>query len=757
MRLPFAAALIAAALVWAAVPISPSRAQGLEEIRIEGTQRIEPATVRSYMGVRVGEPLTNEVMDRSLKNLFATGLFADVTIRREGDAMVVRVVENPIINRIAFEGNKRIEDEDLNAEVQLRPRVVYTRTKVQTDVRRILEIYRRSGRFAVTVEPKVIQLEQNRVDLVFEINEGPLTGINKITFIGNREFSDSTLRGVIQTKESRWYRFLSTSDRYDPDRLTFDRDQLRRFYLSEGYADFRVVSAVAELTPDREAFFITFTLEEGERYRFGEIDVTSGLRDLETTDLTELVTTEQGEWYDAGEIETTIDALTDVVGSLGYAFVDIRPRVRRDREERSVAVTFDIQEGPRVYVERIDIVGNVRTEDKVIRREFRLVEGDAFNTSKLRRSRQRIRNLGFFEKAEITNVPGSAPDKTVIVVEVEEQSTGEITIGAGFSTDAGPLADFSVRERNLLGKGQDMTVGLTLAGERQEAQFSFTEPYFLDRNLSAGIDLFAITRDLQDESSFDSEEIGGGLRTGYRITENLSQTLNYVLRRDEITEVPIDASRFIREQEGSAVTSLVGQELTYDVRDNRFEPTEGYFVSLGNQFAGLGGDVKYLRNRLRGGYFYSLWPQVVLGLSGEAGYIFGIGDEDVRINDRFFVGGSNLRGFETAGIGPRDDFTDDSLGGKRFYTGTIEVTFPLGLPEELGLTAAAFSDFGSLWETDEENEPGLVDEDSLRASIGIGFGWRSPFGPIRIDFAEAILKEDFDRTEIIRFSFGTRF
>ncbi|MFQ5954043.1 MAG: outer membrane protein assembly factor BamA, partial [Kiloniellales bacterium] len=447
--------------VWLAVAILvawPALAQLsgdiVEEIRVDGNQRIEAETVRSYMAVKVGDQFDPQKVNQSLKDLFATGLFADVTLRREGTVLVVHVVENPIINRLAFEGNTRITDETLEQEVQLRPRQVYTRTKIQNDVKRILEVYRRSGRFAATVEPKVIQLPQNRVDLAFEIDEGPVTGVSRINFIGNDNFSDSKLRSVIQTKETRWWRIFSTEDNYDPDRLTFDRELLRRFYLSEGYADFRVVSAVAELTPDRRDFFITFTVEEGERYKFGKVEIVSQFEDLDLEALQREIKTFEGDDYNADLVEESIDNLTDAVGDLGFAFVDIQPLIDRDRENRVIDLTYEIQEGPRVFVERIDIIGNFRTLDEVIRREFLLVEGDAFSTAKLRRSRQRINNLGFFSKVELTTIPGSAPDKTIIQVEVEEQSTGELSIGAGFSTEDGPLGDISIRERNLLGKGQ---------------------------------------------------------------------------------------------------------------------------------------------------------------------------------------------------------------------------------------------------------------------------------------------------------------
>ncbi|WP_207478812.1 outer membrane protein assembly factor BamA [Arenibaculum pallidiluteum] len=755
-----ATSAVALAQGLAPAPAQPSFQGGaISEVRVEGTQRIEPSTVRSYLTVSPGDAFDPERIDQSLKSLFATGLFADVTMRREGNALVVAVVENPIINRIAFEGNRRIEEEDLNKEVQLRPRVVYTRTRVQNDVQRILELYRRSGRFAATVEPKVIQLDQNRVDLVFEIDEGPRTEVRSITFIGNEVFSDGRLREEIQTRESRWYRFLTTDDTYDPDRLTYDRELLRRYYLKNGYADFRVISAVAELTPDRDAFVITFTIEEGERYRFGKVDIQTSIKDLDPAQLRESLTTNSGDWYDAEAVETSITNLTNAVGDLQYAFVDIQPRITRNRADQTIDITYEIAEGPRVFVERIDIDGNVRTLDRVVRREMLLVEGDPFNASKLRRSERRIRDLGFFEKVTVTQQQGSQPDRSVISVNVTEQSTGEIEIGGGFSTTDGPLANFGIRERNLLGRGQDLRFNALVSGRTQEFDISFTEPYFLERNLSAGTDLFRITRDNTDESSYEERSTGAGFRLGYPLTERLRQRLSYTLSQTEITDIPSTASRFIREQEGSRITSAVGQELTYDARDSRLQPTDGYFVRLSNDLAGLGGDAYFLRTRLAAGFYQPLFAGSVLSILGEIGYIAGLG-ERVAISDRFFIGGDSLRGFEPAGIGPRDVISEnqDALGGNRFGRGSVELSFPIGLPEELGISAHTFSDFGTLGDVDVSgSDEGIRDDETLRLSAGVGVSWRSPLGPIRLDFAVPVLKEDYDRSEIFRFSFGTRF
>lgn len=728
----------------------------IQEIVIEGANRVEPATVKSYLLVQEGDGFDRDRIDQSLKSLFGTGLFADVSMHRQGDTLVVSVVENPIINRIAFEGNDRIDNEVLEAEVSLRPRVIFTRTKVQNDVQRILTLYRRQGRFAATVEPKVIQLPQNRVDLVFEISEGEPTEIQNIRFVGNRAFDDGDLREVIQTKESRWYRFLSSDDVYDPDRLTLDRELLRQFYLSEGYADFRVTSAVAELTPDRRDFFITFTVDEGARYQFGELDLDVRLKDLDPESMREMIEAESGDWYSSEEVEDTVDRLTEEVGVRGYAFVDVRPRINRDRENRKIDVTFEINEGPRVFVERIEIKGNVRTLDRVIRREFRLVEGDAFNSAQLRRSRQRIQDLDFFRTVSVERLPGSAPDKTVIEVNVEEKSTGSLTVGAGYSTDNGPLGDIGLRERNFLGRGQDLSVNARIAQRRSEAQLSFTEPYFLGREVAAGFDVFRVTQDNQEASSYDSKRFGGALRTGYPITEYLRQNWRYTLEQQEVDNVDDDASRFIRAEEGKEWLSEISHSLTYDVRDSRLQPTTGYLLGMTNDFAGVGGTTNYVRNQVRAVHYTPITDDVVFSVGGRAGVITGIG-EDVSLLDRFFVGGSDLRGFASGGIGPRDQNTGDALGGEWMYTGTVEVLFPMwGVPDELGLRARTFSDFGTLGGI-SPTASDIQDEASLRVSAGVGFTWTSPFGPIGVDFAFPIQKEEFDDTENIRLNFGTRF
>lgn len=739
-----------------AVAVAATTAPLIEAVRVEGTQRIEASTVLSYINIQAGDRFEPDALNRALKMLFATGLFADVALYQEGSDLVVVVVENPIVNEIRFEGNEKLKTDNLTSEIRLRPRTVLTRTKVQADVERLQELYRLSGRFSASIDPKIIQLDQNRVNLVFEISEGPKTEISRILFLGNKRFDDGDLQRVIRSREGRWWRIWSGADKYDPDRMAFDRELLRKHYLEHGYADFLVESAIAELSPDRRHFYVTFTLSEGARYKVGKVDLKSNIPELDVALLQKAVTVNPGAWYKASEVENTIDALTDELGNLQYAFVDVVPTVERRRDDREIDLIFTINEGRKVFIENINIGGNVRTLDEVIRREMTLVEGDPFNVAKLRRSEQNIRNLTFFEAAQIKATRGSTPDKTNIDIDVEEKSTGELSVGGGFSSVDGPLGEFRVRERNFLGKGQDLTLATTLSARRSQVDFSFTEPYFLRRNLSAGLDVFRVVRDYQDQSSYDSRRTGGGLRLGYPLGRDLRHDLGYRIDQTVIEDVDPGASLFIQQQAGSWITSAVHHKLTYDTTNSRLEPSEGMILRLENEVAGLGGDANYLRTRGGGTYYFPIRDKWVLSLLGEAGYIFSLKGDDLRINERFYIGGTTLRGFEEAGIGPRDTVTRDALGGNQFARGSVEIEFPSGLPEDLGVRLRAFSDFGVLSEVDASG-PNVFDSKAIRVSAGLGVSWRSPLGPVRLDFALPVVKEDEDKDEFFRFSFGTRF
>ncbi len=729
----------------------------VRDVQVVGSERVEASTVLTYLSLKKGDEVNQDALDEALKSLFATGLFADVQVSETDGIVTVRVVENPIINEVVFEGNEELEDEKLQGEIQARTRQVFTRAGIQNDVTRLYDIYQRNGRFSADIQPKIIKLDQNRVNLVFEITEGPLTEIETIRFVGNERFDDDSLRSVISSKESRWYSLLSASDRYDGDRLAFDQELLRQFYLKEGYADFRILSTSSELSQDKTKFYITLQVEEGQRYKVGDIRVNSQIRNLDPQELMPEITLKTDDWYDADRIKSSIDKMTRKLGDMQYAFVNVVPDVNRNRDTGTIDLIFNINETPRVFVERINVNGNVRTLDKVIRRKIELVEGDPFNRTLLGKSEQKIKDLGYFSKVDVKTLPGTTPDKTVVDVTVEEQSTGEVSLGAGFSTADGPLADFHIKERNLLGKGQDLGFSATIAGARTEFDIAFTEPYFLDRDLAAGFDLFHTTKDQQDQSSFDQQRTGGSLRMGYPLSENLRQTWKYRLENNEIANVDSTASRYVQDQEGKRVTSAISQRLDYSDLDSKLYPTDGYTAWLDTEFAGLGGDAEYVLGKIGAGYYYPVADRWVLSAIAETGIIASYGETDVKINERFFLGGTNLRGFEKAGVGPRDLATNDSLGGNQFYRGTVELKFPVGLPEDLGVAGHAFTDMGSLFGIDDTSTTTLVDESSLRLSAGLGLSWRSPMGPVRIDVSKPILKQDYDVEQAFRFSFGTEF
>jgi outer membrane protein insertion porin family len=755
--------LLAALLILAAAA-PPAAAQPrpgtVQAIDVVGNQRIEADTIRSFVLFRPGDAFDDDRLDRSLRTIFGSGLFRDARLARVGDRIVVTVVENPLVNRVAFEGNRAISSDILANEAQLRARSVFTPQQAQADRQRILDLYARRGYFGARVEPRIIELDQNRVDVVFEIADGDAARVSRVAFVGNRSFSDWRLSEVVTTRESAFWRFLSTADVFDPDRLTFDRELLRRYYLRRGFADVQITGATAELLPDRSGFVVTFTIDEGTRYRLGPVRIESRVRDLDGETLRRALRVGEGDWYDGQAVEQSAEAIGDAANLAGFPFVQVTPRVSRDRDAGRMDLVFEVTDGPRAFVERIEISGNARTEDRVIRREMRLAEGDAFIAAQVRRSQQRIRDLGYFGQAEITPSQGSAPDRVNLNVRVTERPTGEISIGGGYSTDAGFLADFGIRERNFLGTGVDARLAATIAQRRSQVDFSVTDPAFLDRNLAAGFDIFYVTRDLREVAAYQERRQGFALRMGYEFNERLRQNWAYTLVRRNVFDVLPGASLFIQEQRGITTLSQIGQTLTYDARDSRLEPRDGYVIRVGTDFAGLGGDVAYVRARLDGAYYIPLEAvfgdeNFVLAIQASVGYLQPFGSRGDRIVDRFFLGGDNLRGFRIGGAGPRDVSTGDSLGGRLIWTQTTELRFPLPLPQEVGLLGRAFVDVGSLSRV--PSGANVVDDATPRVGVGFGFSWRSPVGLINLDFARAVVREPYDQTQIFRFGFGTRF
>ena len=835
----------------------------IRSIIIEGNQRIESRTIQSYLLLEPGSAFNPELFDLSLKTLFSTDLFADVNIGRRGDDLVVTVVENPIINRVIFEGNRAVDDDKIREEIQAEPRGVFTLARVQTDVRRILELYRASGRFSAEVTPKYKLLDQSRVDLIFEISDGPTTGIRSINFIGNEVYSDSRLRSEIITRQSRLWRFFSSRDAYDPDQLQGDQEFLRQFYQNQGYYDFRVISADAAITPDQEDFYITFTIDEGRQYNFGEIKVDTTLDKLNDEVLTRAIAIKEGDLYRGDLIEEVIDQLTAVAGINGFAFVDVIPRIRPNPETGTVDITFAVDEGPRVYIERINIVGNTRTVDPVVRRRLLVSEGDAFNRVSIDRSRGRVQGLGFFSEVEVTEVDGSEADRAILDVAVTEQATGELSASVGFSSVDNFLVDLNVSERNLLGRGVVASARVSASSRSQILDFRYQEPEFLGRNLAAGISVFGQRSDFADVSFFESQTFGAGVNFGFPITRNSSLSLRYRISQDdiEITDLPVavdadgnvaltpsldvdgnpilnddgepvlvavspftvplpeglslidqcdegfQSSPAICANEVDELTSLLGYTFAWSNVNNPIAPTSGYEFRLDQDFAGLGGDVRFIRSIGSFTAHRGIAKGIRASLRFQGGGIFPFGnDENLRINNRFFRGGSDFRGFNVAGLGPRtvlvqlDEngnetntvFRGQSLGGQAFYQATLEVTLPDVIPEQYGIRAALFAEAGGVGVLEDEfevaeqiltrdqalgigssfgvntNPIAFLDETTnfslrtesgldLRATAGLSVFWDSPFGPVRFDFSQLITAPSFDRPKGIRFSTNTRF
>ena len=834
-----------------------------------GNQRLEDVTILSYLQLRVGQVYNRALLDQALKDMAATELFKDFQILDLGGALTIEVAENPVINRVIMEGNKRLKDDKIFPEIKLAPRQIFTRSKIRADVARIIELYKRQGRFAATVEPKMVALEQNRVDVIFEISEGSKSKVRKINIIGNEKFDDGDLKGEMATKESGFFTIFSSNTSYDPDRLTYDQQKLRLFYLENGYADFRVISAVAEQTSNRQDFIITYLVEEGERYKFGDVTINSELRDFQPGSLQSLLPMEKGSWYNAKLVEDTVESLSETAGLLGYAFAEVNPEFRRNPETREMSISFNVADSARTYVERIDINGNTLTQDKVIRREFRLAEGDAFNSFAVKRTENRINSLAFFqENLEIERKEGSTPGRIVLETNVEERPTGELSLSVGFSSLENFLVQASVRQRNFRGLGQQLSASVNYSRYSRSAEIRFTEPALFDRNISLGGSVYR--RDLnsfnfinQDRrTTFEQATTGVSITVGVPLTEYVSLLGRYNLSFDNVKLDraiyffgdecdPLVAGRYLCDAIGNRTISLAGLTLAFDNRDNRVRPTRGQALSLTQDFAGLGGSVSYLRTRAAASKHVHLGSRFILNFYLEGGYILPLSDalrpgaDRVRLTDRFFLGEPQMRGFDIRGVGPRvvrytsvdvadpanpildlgsRRSVDDALGGRAFYRGRVELEIPLssGL-RELGLRPSIFADIGSVFNVQRprlttlanfrDPSDGLtknlcrdtvtgsvtfgqqnrIDHDSNlttpsiptgsyvlcpagttsnlapfeerflgdtispRLSVGAGVNWNSPFGPFRIDFAYALLKEQGDDTKKFSFNVGTQF
>ncbi len=725
----------------------------VNSIETEGLTRVEKETVIAYLGFKPGQTVSQEKLDKAFKNLYSTGLFSDIKMDTSNAGVLkIELQENPLINKRAFDGNKKLDDKILESEVQSKPNSLYSKSTVQQDVLRIIDVYKKAGRYSVSVDPKIIKRDENRVDLVFEIDEGSEAKIDKINFFGNKHYSGPDLKSEIVSKESRWYRIFSSAENYDAEKMNYDKEMLRRFYNERGYADFEVVSAVAELAPNNKSFILNFTVDEGPRYKIGKIDINSALKDVNTKKLLKEVEFSKGDWYNSKLIEKSVSNMTDELGKKGFVFVEVSPQLNRNADN-TIDVTFDVAEGERVFVNRINITGNTRTLDEVIRREFRLDEGDAFNVSKIQDSRRNIENLNYFSKVDIQSVPIDA-SKADIDINVVEKSTGYFNVGLGYSTTNGALVQAGITENNFRGKGQQVSLDASVSQRTKDYSLSFTEPYFLGRRLSAGADVFYTDEDYQDESSYDTSSIGARGRLGWNYTDDFYQTLRYTIKEDEIKNIKDSASYYVKKEKGKTVGSIIGQTLYYDKRDSAIRTKEGYYLSFGNDIAGLGGDEKFFKFDVKAYQFYTIADYWTFKFHANGGYIVGYGGKDVRLSNRYYLGGNNLRGFEFGGVGARDKYTSDALGGNWMVYGGAELTFPIGL-EEVGIRGRTFFDMGVLGKPDDIDTRIVEYSSKPRGSVGFGFEWFSPMGRIDIDFGFPVMKEDYDKREVFRLNFGT--
>jgi outer membrane protein insertion porin family len=753
------------------VPAAGQTGGTIQSITVSGNQRIEAGTIQSYMVVQPGDPFDQDRINESLKTLYATGLFQNVSITRQGNDLNVAVVENPTVDQVFFQGNKVVADKDAQDAVSLKSRAVFTEAAAEADRRTLLGLYAKKGYFNATVTPSIIKLPDNRVNVVFMCADGQQTLISRITFIGNAHYSQSTLRDVISTRQYAWFRFLSSSDQYDSDRVEYDEYLLHQFYLHEGYADFAVNSVNAELAPDRKSFYLTFDVTEGPRYRVGSLKIVSGIRTLSNAQLQGYVPLSVGEIFDGTALQEGITALSNRAQNLGYGFAQVNPQVTTDPVTKTVSIVLNVIEGPRIYIQRIDISGNTRTEDKVIRRELTLAEGDAYNQTKADASQTNLKDLGFFKDEKLSTEPGSTAQQVVLDTKVTEQATGQFSLGGGYSSDLGALVNAGISQNNFLGTGDNASINALLAQRGTQVNLGVTDPYFLDRNLIAGFDLFRTVTDSYTAASsaydYSESDIGGDVRLGYRFNNHVRQSFTYTISERNLYSVPTGSSIYILSEEGVTTLSQVSQTLTFDYVDDDVSPTSGLLVDLTTDFAGLGGTAKYVRVSPDVSYYIPLehvfgnkaWVLKFGATAGDLIPIFGYRD---NIVDRFFLGGDSLRGFADGGVGPHDVATGDSIGGRVMWTQTTELHYPLPVSPDLGVSGFAFVDVGSLYGASElsnqQGQPQPIDDSTApRVGTGIGVSWNTPFGLINLSLAEPIVKQKDDQIQQFRVSFGTRF
>ena len=744
-------------------------AEPIKDIYVSGNSRLDKEAIINYLPFNVGDNPSREQVDSGVKALLRSDLFSNVKIASNGQGIYkISVVENPIIAKIYFEGNDRYDDETLGSEVVLREGAMLTEARVKTSLLRLRELYTKSGRLQASITPEMVEHDDNRIDFIFKITEGEVVYVENINFLGNHAFSDSKLRAMIETSEDAWWRFFSSSSTYDEDRLSLDKSKLMEFYQQKGYIDFAIESATAELNAERDGFVVKFVVNEGKRYSINNVRVNDSLTSVDKQEIFDEIDQSKGDYYNRSDVRKNEEDIVLLLSDKGYPFVDVQGNVKRTGDD-TIDLVYDITETAPAYIERIEVSGNSRTLEEVIRRRLSIVEGDPLNRSLLQKSERDLRATGYFSKADFIERPGSQDGKVNMTVDVEEQSTGDVTFGVGFSTNDGPLGEISLSEKNFLGKGQKVRVGALLSGRREEFDLSFTEPYLFGRDLSGGVDLYHTTSNYRQEASFEEQSSGFVLRSGFMIIDDLSLSPRYRLNFDEIKNLASNVSAVIQDSanRGGLVGSSLGYEVVYDKRDDILAPTEGYILRLNNDLSGFGGDVKAAKAVVSGRILYTPVSNFTFSFEGESGAVVPFSNYDLRIIDRHLLGGASFRGFEVAGLGPRfipaagQVLNDDAVGGSYFSVARSELTFPIFGLEDSGISGAVFNDTGSLWGLDNIpnlNSQGVVKKRaSLRSSVGLGINWVSPVGPIRLDFTQPFLKEDYDRTEIFRFSGGSRF
>jgi outer membrane protein insertion porin family len=741
----------------------------IHKITVQGNNRVEISTIKNYLGFKVGDEYSPLKENEYVKNLYATSLFEKIDIKFLSGNLVVTVTETPFISKVDFKGNSKVRTAMLSKELETRSGESLSLANIQIDIEKIKEIYKRSGRFSVSVTPKVEKQENNRVKVMFEIMEGPKTGVKRIYFRGNDNYRDTELSNIILTKESRWFRFLDTNDTYDPDRIEYDKELLREFYQSVGFVDFRIISATAELNPTKEFFTITYSLEEGDKYSLGTIILDNTIPNIDVKEIEKFISVKSGDIFNMKALEKISEKIADYFTSKGYPQVNVYPDLtNKDLTQHIVNVKIVIEKADRVYIGQINIEGNLKTEDKVIRREFKIAEGDIFNRSYIERGERNLRNLDYFEKISTNIVPTNKRDKYDINLEVQEKSTSSIGFDLGYNTAGGPFARLSFLERNLLGTGKYLNAGVQGARKSTNYYLGLTEPHFLDRDLSLSGNVFKSHSGrsggfAQTEQNYTLKSLGLKTSLGYDITEDVSHEIDHTIKRDNLNAPLASSSRFITEQIGKCTTSAVGQTITYDQTDSRIVPKNGYILSASQEYAGVGGNNKYLKHELDGKYFKSfINNKLTLKLAGSGGDIMGLGGKMVRISDRFNLGDYTLRGFSGGGIGPRDKSTKEGLGGQRYYAFGAELNFPVGMPEEFNLSGALFTDIGSVWgvrlnSKSNYRKDQFYDDKSLRASVGFGFIWITRFAPIRVDWALPVKKKRYDDRQSFHLKFSTHF